>query len=167
MREAAQQLCPDCGSPLRPCRCDRELGRKTPGSTLRTKTRLKARSFSERFDGTGERYGTLFRIVRKMRCFLWIENYYGPGHECCGPGVQDSGHAPDGQTAHHTGKTDEEGLLPACGKAHDLAAGLGGRSTRKAFQAFLDERGIGLREMALRYVDEAKLIAKEENDGGE
>ena len=156
----AYQQCPDCGSPLRPCICDRDLGRPAPGSTLRTKKELRTRSFSNMFDGRGDRYGVLFLAIREMRCWLWVENYYGPGHECCTKGVQDSPNSqhPEGATAHHVGRFDEQGLIPGCGAAHDLYKGLGGRTTIQRFRAWLDENGINLQEVALGYVEAAKEI---------
>lgn len=69
---------------------------------------LRARSFTERFDGTGDRYGPLFDRVRMMECFGLR---YLSAHEC---GL---GYA--GATAHHLGKLDRDGLLPVCGKLHD------------------------------------------------
>lgn len=149
----AAQLCPDCGSPLRPCKCEDDDRRSVPGSTLKTRTRLKAKPFSKRYDGKGERYGSLFRAVREMKCWLAVEGYYGIGHEGCGPGTQDSGADPMGFTAHHVGRTDEDGLLPVCGSAHDLVAGYGGRTTQKIFRAWLDSKGLSIEAAARRYVD--------------
>lgn len=144
----ARQICPDCGSPLVPCKCEDDR-RSVPGSTLKTRTRLSAKPFSKKYDGTGERYGALFRFVRDMKCWLSIEGYRGPGHEWCRDGVQ------GGSTAHHTGRKDEEGLVPGCGAAHDLYAGLGGRSTRKAFRAWLDSKGLSIERVGLLYVAKA------------
>lgn len=110
------------------------------------------------FDGRGDRYGVLFVAIREMRCWLWVENYYGPGHPCCTKGAQDSDHSPNGQTAHHFGRWDEDGLTPVCGGAHDLLAGLGGRTTIQRFRSWLDENGINLQEVALGYVEAAKEL---------
>jgi len=147
---SANQMCGECGSPLRPCKCERDQGRKAPGNTtLRVRKRIKARSFSQTHDGKGERYGWLFRLVRRRACFLRVMGYRGLGHEGCGDGAQ------GGSTAHHVGRPDVEGLLPVCGRAHDLCAGLGGRTTVARFRAWLAEGGHTLKEMALRYVGEA------------
>ncbi len=157
----AGQQCPECGSPLKPCKCDRDRGRATPGSTLRTKSKFRVLSFSKKYDGTGPRYGPLFRTVRDLTCWLRREGYQGPGHyPSCGRGVQDSPHATLeqgwGRTAHHVGRLDEEGLIPCCGKAHDILAGLGSRTTQQRFRAWLDERGFTLRQVGLLYVAQAK-----------
>lgn len=51
----AQQSCPDCGSPLDPCRCERDRGREAWNSTLRVypkkkrKRRGKAETKAEKF----------------------------------------------------------------------------------------------------------------------
>jgi hypothetical protein len=50
---------------------------------------------------------------------------------------------------------DAEGLLPVCGKAHDLVAGRGGRTTRATFEAWLKANHVDLRELGLRYYEEA------------
>lgn len=105
--------CPDCGSPLRPCRCHRQ--RKTVrrwGSTLRAdpEKKLRTRTLAERFEDDPTRYGVLFDLVRRDACFGLT---YLPGHVC---GL---GYAPP--SAHHLGKTDLDGLLPVCGRLHDEA----------------------------------------------
>jgi len=137
----ATPKCGECGSPLRPCKCQR----KKP-------TGWKRNVVTEQ----GTRYGPLFTAVKAMPCWLNVEGYRGRGHESCGPGVQQGQYsAPDGHTAHHVGRYDEEGLLPVCGRAHDLSAGLGGRTTQLVFQAWLDRQGFGLFEKALEYVGRA------------
>ena len=114
LRDGGGLPCPDCGSPLVPCRCERERdgGRKVrrPGSTLRAdpRKRMKARTLEEKFGDDPLRYGTLFREIRLLPCF---GSTYLPGHVC---GL---GYAP--ATAHHLGKTDLDGLLPVCGHMHD------------------------------------------------
>ena len=144
----ATQLCPECGSPLRPCKCQR--GKKRTG--------WKADVVTDK----GTRYGPLFRAVKAMPCWLKAEGYRDRGHEECGPGVQMGMYSRlDGHTAHHVGRYDEEGLLPVCGRAHDLSAGLGGRTTQLAFRAWLDRRGLSLDRLALDYVGRARVDTKD------
>jgi hypothetical protein len=107
---------------------------------------VKRTSFSERYTGNGPRYGQLFRAVRKMPCWLLTQKYTGKGHESCGFGAQ------GGWTAHHVGRNDKDGLVPCCGAAHDLLAGLGGSSTRQEFEAWLKRYGFDLKEVGKRYV---------------
>lgn len=113
---------------------------------------MRRRSFSEKYKGDGTRYGPLFRAVRGLPCWLCVEGYVGPGHDpSAGPltlGAQ------GGPTAHHVGRHDAEGLIPGDGKAHDLYAGLGGDSTVRHFRAWLEERGLTLEAVGLRYVRE-------------
>lgn len=143
---SATQLCPECGSPLRPCKCQRV--KKAPGWRRNVVTEK------------GTRYGPLFTAVKKLPCWLKAEGYRGRGHESCGPGVQQGQYsAPDGHTAHHVGRYDEEGLLPVCGRAHDLSAGLGGRTTQKEFRSWLDRNGISLERRALDYLGQADVLA--------
>ncbi len=134
------QQCPDCGSPLRPCRCERPTRRRAWNSTLPASTGLKR---------SPDRYGPAFEAVKRLPCVLWTLAYYGPGHECCGFGAQ------GGHTAHHVGRLDSEGLLPVCGKAHDMIAGRGGEKEQEAFQFWLATQGHDLHEIALRYYEEA------------
>ena len=136
----ANQQCPDCGSPLRPCICNRQ---KTP-------KRLRSKSFTEKYDGTGDRYGYLFQEIRDLPCWLALANYAGPGHRGCDRGVQGR------HTAHHVGRTDAEGLLPGCGRAHDLYAGLGGAQTVAVFRGWLDLNGYRLEVIALAYVESVR-----------
>jgi hypothetical protein len=81
-----------------------------------------------------------------MPCWLNRMGYRGPGHERCGPGVQ------GGHTAHHVGRRDAEGLLPGCGAAHDLYAGLGGSSRLREFRGWLEAMGYDLKVVARAYV---------------
>jgi len=169
---SATQRCRKCGSPLRPCKCKRDRGRSVPNSTLRTRTtlsttkpltakkKIKARSFSERYDGTGEEYGPVFRIIRLLPCWLALVGYFGPGHEACGRGEQ------GGHTAHHVGKTDAEGMLPGCGRAHDLYANRGSARTQRTFRAWLAERGYDLVAVALMYYRRHATDATVDNEGG-
>lgn len=137
------------GKPLergeKPLQRRSELSRGTSG--LKRSKGLRARSFSQRYDGTGERYGQAFVEVRAMPCWLEQEGYDGLGHEGCGPGVQ------GGHTAHHIGKFDSEGLIPGCGAAHDLYAGLGGRTTAEAFKAWLETMGYELQTVGLTFFE--------------
>ena len=78
-------------------------------STLPMGKPLKRKDFRKRKEG---RYGSLWETVRRMPCFL---REMAPHlHEC---GL---GYAP--ATAHHVipKGQDEEGLIPACSKAHDV-----------------------------------------------
>jgi len=105
--------CPDCGSPLRPCKCERERGStkvRRRGSTLRQdpSKKLRSRTLSERFKDDPLRYGILFEFVRRKPCAGAV---YVPGHMC------GAGYAP--ASAHHLGKDDLGGLVPACGSFHD------------------------------------------------
>lgn len=103
--------CPDCGSPLKPCKCERgDTRRRVPGSKLMARPgKLRSRGVMEKYKDDPFLYGVLFTLVRTWRCFGAT---YLPGHEC---GL---GYAPP--TAHHPGKTDLDGLLPVCGALHDL-----------------------------------------------
>lgn len=122
----ASQLCPECGSPLRPCKCDRDEYASPPGAVanstlgvrkgkrLKSKTRLTARSFSEKYADDVLRYGPLFELVREMRCFGLVYARDVPPHKC------DVGYAP--ASAHHLDSKDHldaRGLLPVCGRMHD------------------------------------------------
>lgn len=105
--------CPECGSPLVPCRCEREKKRgmiSRFGSTLRAnpKKRFKGRTLKERFKGQPWKYGQVFEAVRKLPC---AGRVYLPYHEC-GPGVAPA-------SAHHLGNDDLDGLVPACSRFHD------------------------------------------------
>ncbi|GAG06762.1 unnamed protein product [marine sediment metagenome] len=111
LRDSGGLPCPKCGSPLKPCKCERGDDRISRfGSTLkvRPKTKLKTRSLKERKKDKPLEYGQVFEEVRRERCFGLAEL---PGHRC-GIGVA-------GSTAHHIGKDDLDGLLPTCGSGHD------------------------------------------------
>ena len=111
LRDSGGLPCPDCGSPLKPCKCERGDERRSRyGSTLKYRPgkKLRGRTLEERFKDQQLRYGLLFREIRLLLCF-GVE--YLPGH-ICGPG-----YAPP--TAHHLGKLDLDGLLPVCGLLHD------------------------------------------------
>lgn len=123
----AAQQCPDCGSPLTPCKCeDRENYLVKPGdvwnstlgvrkgSGLTTRTRLKSRTLSEKYGEDALRYGPLFQVVRELKCAGHPDVYLIPGHRC-GPG-----YAP--ASAHHLDSKqhlDARGLIPCCGRLHD------------------------------------------------
>lgn len=118
-----------------------------------TRKRIVARSFSEKYDDPESPiYGKFFWIVRVMRCDLDLWGYRGPGHERCGRGVQ------GGHTAHHEGGTDEDGMRPCCGAAHDLFAGLGSARTQRAFRDWSTEVGYDGPKRAKHYVERAKQI---------
>ena len=114
------------------------------------RSRIKRRSFSQKYKGDGPRYGTLFVRVRELPCWLAQAGYDGPGHEGCGLGAQ------GGHTAHHVGRNDADGLIPVCGRAHDLCAGLGGRTTIAHFRDWLNRKAYRLDEVALNYVEQAE-----------
>lgn len=107
----------------------------------------KAKSFSKRFpkDHDGPRYGAAFRAVRELPCWLATQEYVGPGHEACGLGQQ------GGHTAHHVGRNDEDGLIPCCGRAHDLYVGRGGRTAVRHFAAWMQRYGFTLRGVGRAY----------------
>lgn len=105
--------CPECGSPLTPCKCEREAARpRVQGwnSTLKMnpKKKLKSRTLEEKFGDDPLRYGPLWEEVRRRDCMglTWLLR-----HQC------KPGYAPP--TAHHQGETDLDGLLPCCGWLHD------------------------------------------------
>ena len=109
--ESISQMCPDCGSPFRPCKCERGDKRVSRfGSTLKANPakKLKARTLEERFKDNPLRYGVVFNRVRTWPCFgiEWL-----PGHKCR------LGYAP--ATAHHLGKDDLDGMVPVCSWLHD------------------------------------------------
>jgi len=109
-RDSGGLPCPDCGSPLVPCKCDRKWKVGRFGSTLKTdpKKKLRARTLAERAEENPLRYGPVFLKVREKPC---AGRVYLPGHEC---GL---GYAP--ASAHHIGKDDLDGLVPACAAFHD------------------------------------------------
>lgn len=88
-----------------------------------------------------------------MPCWLAQARYVGPGHRECGVGVQ------GGHTAHHVGRKDADGLVPGCGRAHDLYAGLGSGTTVRAFAAWMKDSGWDLEEVAMRYA-----LGSDQND---
>lgn len=134
----------------------RERGRLERTQPTKRPRRFSSTSFSKKYaDPKGSRYGGLFLVVRVLRCWLDGAGYFGPGHRECGLGVQ------GGHTAHHVGRLDEEGLIPGCGRAHDLYARLGGIETVEAFDAWLEETGYGIEETALIYVVRAKKVTED------
>lgn len=92
-------------------------------STLRPGRRPRERSFRERFpEGEDrDRYGFLWEMVRRLPCIAVLLGVHG--HRCR-PGV--SGR----HTAHHVGRTDLDGLVPADGWLHDGMDGAPGRTAR-------------------------------------
>jgi len=110
---ASVQMCPDCGSPLRPCKCERGDKRVSRfGSTLKINPakKLKVRTLEERFGDDPLMYGVVFKLIRTWPCFgiEWL-----PGHKCR------PGYAPAG--SHHLGKDDLDGQVPVCSWLHDFA----------------------------------------------
>lgn len=118
---------------------------------------MRRRSFSQRFptDHDGPRYGPLFRAVRMMDCWAATQMYEGPGHEGCGLGQQ------GGHTAHHLGRLDEDGLIPVCGRLHDLCVGRGGRTAVRHFAEWMQRMGFTLHEVGQLYVAKARGIDPE------
>lgn len=113
-RDSGGLPCPECGSPLVPCKCEREKKRgmiSRFGSTLRAnpKKKLRSRTLKEKFGDDPIKYGILFERIRELGCFGVV---YFTGHKC---GL---GYAPP--SAHHLGEDDLAGLLPVCGLMHDL-----------------------------------------------
>ena len=134
--------------------------KKKPKYPIRTrvqlpKKKIRRQSFSQKYDGTGEKYGQLFLIVRVLKCDLLVMGYTGLGHPQCQRGVQGTG----GHTAHHVcQQIDALGLLPGCGAGHDLYAGLGGRKVRLAFTTWCKANGYDIIQRGLVYVAQARGI---------
>lgn len=111
----ATQQCPECRSPLRPCRCDRK----------REKKGFRKRSFLETHDDDPLVYGVLFERIRTaartgVLCLLsgQVRDDTGEEHVC-----GDLWRA----TAHHS-KTvgsggDDLSCVAVCGTADDLVHG--------------------------------------------
>ena len=105
--------CQQCGSPLTPCKCEREAARPRVrgwNTTLRVdpKKGLRSRTLKEKFGDDPLRYGPLWDEVRREPCMglTWL-----PRHQC------KPGYAPP--TAHHLEESDLEGMVPCCGWLHD------------------------------------------------
>lgn len=109
------------------------------GPGPKRKTRLRSRSFTERFKDDPIRYGVLFRIIRKLPCFVSIQDY---SHQCAGPGRH---------TAHHEGEDDLAGLLPCCGYVHRGLEGSVNR-TRSEYLIVIGMTEEDVAELAMRYV---------------
>jgi hypothetical protein len=62
------------------------------------------------------------------------------------------------------GRLDAEGLIPGCGLAHDLYAGLGSAATRAEFERWMLARGFDLGVVALAYVEGAAVRAAYRDD---
>lgn len=115
---------------------------------------LGKKSFSERYPEThiGPRYGSAFRAVRRLarqgECVAVRYGYRGRGHEGCGRGSRRLN-----PTAIHLGHFDAEGLLPGCGRFHDLVDGYGSEETVREFETWV-RTGLGrsLRDLGLEYV---------------
>jgi hypothetical protein len=69
---------------------------------------MKVRTLAERKKDKPLEHGVLFREVRTMPCAA-ITFFYG--HKC-GPGVAPA-------SAHHLGRDDLAGMIPACARFHD------------------------------------------------
>ena len=133
-------------------------GKPAPSAKPKRK-KIRTKSFSQKYkDPDGKRYGGLFLRVRVLRCWLEREGYRGRGHPACGPGVQ------GGHTAHHLGRNDEDGLIPGCGAAHDLYAGLGGNETQEEFKGWLRAGGVTLAEVGQAYVNDARIVRRPDDE---
>jgi len=124
IRDSGGPACPECGSPLVPCKCERERERGMVsrfGSTLKAnpKKRMKVRTLKEKFGDDPLRYGPVFEVVRRLPCWA---NVYIPGHEC-GLGAIPA-------SAHHLGFDDLDGLLPSCSLSHSDLHEREGRITK-------------------------------------
>lgn len=85
-----------------------------------------------------------------MPCWLATRGYNGPGHTGCYIGVQ------GGHTAHHIGRDDVDGLLPVCGRAHDLCANITGLRAQLHFRAWMEEHGHTLESVALEFIEQVR-----------
>ena len=137
---------------------DRNAGEepKQLAKAVRATNAPQRKSFSTKYPAhhDGLRYGVLFRAVRKLPCWLCEVGYTGPGH-VAGAGTFG---AQGGHTAHHVGRLDADGLLPCCGAAHDLYAGLGGAKTIAHFREWLAREEFTLRLVAVQYVERARDV---------
>ena len=137
--------CPECGSPLSPCKHEREAKRPMLqgwNTTLRTdpKKRMRSRTLQEKFGDDPLRYGPVLELVRLRPCF---GKSYLPGHACA------LGYAPP--SAHHLGETDLDGLVPVCGALHDEV----GLYPETVASALRRARSPTLPALAAQYVDAA------------
>lgn len=153
-RDSGGLPCPDCGSPLVPCKCERERKRgmiSRFGSTLRAnpKKRLKARSLREKFKDEPLRYGVVFERVRTYPC---AGKVYFVDH-VCGPGVAPA-------SAHHLGRDDMDGLWPVCGRCHDDLEEREAKVVKALKQAGMPS----LDAIAKSYVGQALFELKEEGE---
>ena len=154
IRDSGGLPCPECGSPLVPCKCEREKKRgmiSRFGSTLRAnpKKRLRSRTLEEKFGDDPLRYGPVFKRVRGYPCFGTI---YFLGHRC-GPG-----YAP--ASAHHVGYDDLDGLLPVCGLLHDQV----GEKALKVEKRLRRAGMPSIEAIAKSYVGQALFELKEEGE---
>lgn len=115
---------------------------------------LRSRRFSERYPSThmGPRYGPSFRAVRRLarqgECVAVRYGYRGRGHEECGRGSRSLN-----PTAIHLGHYDAEGLLPGCGRFHDLVDGYGSEETVREFETWVRrDLGRSLLSLGQEYV---------------
>lgn len=123
-------------------RSKKALDRSKGGLSRSTKP-MKRRSLKERFKDRPECYGPIFLLVRQEPCFA---ARVLPTLHACG-----LGYAP--ASAHHLGDTDLDGLLPACGRMHDVLENPRGvRMTEAQLQAAGQP---SLREIGLQYVGRA------------
>lgn len=102
-------------------------------------SKLRRRGVMERYKDDPDRYGDAFLGIRELPCFA---RRYLPGSEC---GL---GYAP--ASAHHLGEKDSEGLVPCCGKHHDMM-----EEREKEVESMLKEAGSPpLKEIGRKYVQQ-------------
>lgn len=117
------------------------------GKPLKKGGRLKRRDFRKLKEG---RYGPLWETVRRMPCFL--REMAPELHEC---GL---GYAP--ATAHHVipKGLDAEGLIPTCGKAHDVLEAQKRREIVDLTSIVGVRFEVDVRVLGLHYVNRAKGV---------
>lgn len=113
----AIQQCPDCQSPLRPCKCERAKSKARP-------RRLRIRGFKAVHASNPLEYGVIYdriaALAKAGTCILngLIDNETGRVHECS---------AVWRATAHHSPTVgsggDDRSCAPLCGGADDLVHG--------------------------------------------
>lgn len=143
-RDSGGLPCPECGSPLVPCKCEREeergRGYRRRNSELSRYSRLRSRPWSER--RTQLRYGPVWEEVKGMPCVWHLVN---PSHECR-PSVRGR------HTAHHLGRNDLDGMVPAGGLVHDRLHGRPGDPASMAEAELLAGTGLSLQQHGRLYV---------------
>ncbi|MFP3947118.1 MAG: hypothetical protein ACLFWG_00175 [Longimicrobiales bacterium] len=139
-----------------PCACEREeergRGYRRRNSELVRYSRLRSRSWSER--RTVLRHGPVWETVRLEPC-IWL--LVDPGHEC-------RRSVRGGHTAHHLGRSDLDGLVPAGGLVHDRLHGRPGEPPSVAAAELLEATGLTLEEHGRRHVERAVRRLRERGE---